>query len=900
MKYSSIFPVLIAAMTAGACSVDRLEENQESHPGEGKIVFTAEYAGVGTKTSMHDETTIWWSPGDEICVFYGESGKNRFISEETEPSQKAHFTGNIGAFTGITESGDFNYFWALYPYDAAISCDGTSVVAELSDRQTAKAGSFADNTNITLAKSSGLALSFFNVCSGFRFSVTREGIRSVTFRGNDNEDIAGTFRVSMDTKGKPTSPKIIDGSKEVTLTAPDGGTFEVGPLYYIEILPQVLTKGFTLTFYTNDSYGSRRIDRSASFERSSFNRGLNFDASVTYSAYPTNEIRYTSSDGNVVVPNNPDAFGATIISNTCENGHGVILFDGDVTVFGEQAFESCDNLKSLDIPQTVTDIKCSLNHLPNLESFSGKFASADGRFLIDNGRLLAVAGKDLTELIVPDCVSIIGKASLQNLKDVKTINIPEGVALEEGNKGNIFLRDENLERIIGPLASEDGRYLIFNDCIMGFAPADLHDIDIPQGVKTIPDEAFRYGRIFPTSGEHFGTVTIPESVTEIGRCAFWDFKADRFVFNSTVPAAAGYSWLSEDTEIFVPVGFVETYRNAEGWGDLHDMITSEGCRIYYTSTDGELVEPWDVKSYYGTDPFNVNVISNTYENNLGTIVCDGEINTIHGDTFFQCRNLKTIRLPETVSTLDGSVFRACSSLEAIYGHFSTEDNRCVIIEGKLVDFAYAGVSIYAIPEEVTALGRHCLAYTELKQIYLPETITKIGAYAISPSIMESIVIPDSVTIVEGGAFADSPNLKAFYGKNASDDGRLLIIDGSLCGFAPAGLTEYTMPEGITRIESEVFRGCGHLEKITIPSTVSTIDSYLFNNCYNLKKVIVLATVPPEGAWELLYGADQAQIFVPAASVNAYKAAENWSKYADRIFPIEDDGSTEPVSPGTDY
>lgn len=898
MKYSSIFPVLIAAMTAGACSVDRLEETQESHPGEGKIVFTAEYAGVGTKTSMHDETTIWWSPGDEICVFYGESGKNRFISEETEPSQKAHFTGNIGAFTGITESGDFNYFWALYPYDAAISCDGTSVVAELSDRQTAKAGSFADNTNITLAKSSGLALSFYNVCSGFRFSVTREGIRSVTFRGNDNEDIAGTFRVSMDTKGKPTSPEIIDGSKEVTLTAPDGGTFEVGPLYYIEILPQVLTKGFTLTFYTNDSYGSRRIDRSASFERSSFNRGLNFDASVTYSAYPTNEIRYTSSDGNVVVPHNPDAFGASIVSNTCENGHGVILFDGNVTMFGDQAFESCENLKSLDIPQTVTDIKCSLNHLPNLESFSGKFATSDGRFLVDDGRLMAVAGKDLTELIVPDCVSIIGKASLQRLKDVKTINIPEGVTLEEGTRGNVLLRDENLERITGPYASADGRYLIFNDCIMGFAPADLHDIDIPQGVKTIPDEAFRYGRIFPTSGEHFGTVTIPESVTEIGSCAFWDFKADRFVFNSTVPAAVGYSWLSEDTEIFVPVGFVETYRNAEGWGDLHDMITSEGCRIYYTSTDGEPVNPTESQ-------FNVSIKSNDYADGKGTIIFDGEITRMYGAAFNWCNTLKTVTLPETITefyrdySYTNNPFSCCDALEAIFSPWSSSDNRCLIQNGILLSFAPAGLSIYAIPEGVTKLAGYSLDIRTLNYLILPDSLTDIETYSMYCHMLTSLIIPENVVRIAPNAF-QCEKLTAFYGRYASSDGRILVVDGELCGFAPSGLTSYTLPEGIEKIGAEAFRGNEVLKEISIPSTVRFIDNYAFNYCFNLEKVTVQATTPPEGAWGLLNGADQAQIFVPAASVNAYKAAENWSKYADRIFPIEDDGSTEPVSPGTDY
>ena len=62
---------------------------------------------------------------------------------------------------------------------------------------------------------------------------------------------------------------------------------------------------------------------------------------------PSNEIWYTSSNGNVIKPysgyfnSNATAmqtFGANITSNTYENGVGVITFDGDVTTIGGSAF----------------------------------------------------------------------------------------------------------------------------------------------------------------------------------------------------------------------------------------------------------------------------------------------------------------------------------------------------------------------------------------------------------------------------------------------------------------------------------------------------------------------------------------------------------------------------------
>ena len=69
-----------------------------------------------------------------------------------------------------------------------------------------------------------------------------------------------------------------------------------------------------------------------------------------------NEIWYTSSDGNIVTPNQTNAFGgANIVSNTYENGKGVIKFDDSVTSIEFGAFGSC-SFTSIVIPNSVTSI----------------------------------------------------------------------------------------------------------------------------------------------------------------------------------------------------------------------------------------------------------------------------------------------------------------------------------------------------------------------------------------------------------------------------------------------------------------------------------------------------------------------------------------------------------------
>ena len=279
---SSAFIVLVAG-----CTVVQPDEPQAVELKEITIsAYRADEQQPESKTQRDEQDgSLWWTPGDAISLFYGSgsAGGNRFVSTAAQASKVTNFTGNIGVITGGADvSLEDTYFWGLYPYNATASCDGSSVTTTLPNEQVATPGTFANNLFPSLGRSQGLAMGFYNICGGVRFTVTKEGLKKVTLRALGGEALTGRARIGFE-NGVPKVLEITDGSDEITLTTPDGEYLEVGRYYYFITFPQPLSQGIEMKFETSTEEGTyTRQTSNLTIKRSIFGTLNNVDQNVVY------------------------------------------------------------------------------------------------------------------------------------------------------------------------------------------------------------------------------------------------------------------------------------------------------------------------------------------------------------------------------------------------------------------------------------------------------------------------------------------------------------------------------------------------------------------------------------------------------------------------------------------
>ena len=559
-------------------------------------------------------------------------------------------------------------------------------------------------------------------------------------------------------------------------------------------------------------------------------------------------IYYTTSDNRMQQPYMTSVFGSNLISNTYEDSQGKIVFDAPVTEIGNEAFNGCDRLTSITIPDGVLNIgdkafyKCE--NLINVIIQEGVTEIGSNAF----GYCYS-----LKNITIPKSVTKIGVSAFYYCYDLESIIIPENVEKIEDNTFDSCYRLRNV--VISEGVAEIGRF--------AFSGCGMTSITIPESVMRIGDSVFDFcyeltafygkyasndnrmliqnGKLLAFASKGLTDYTIPSDVTLIGSHAF---SGRRDLTNITIPGSVikigdyAFTGCSGLTDITISEGVMEIGDSTFNACSRLENITIPGSvKKIGNSAFVNCSSLTNVIISEGVVEIGDSAFSHDYY--LTSIVIPGSITKIGNNAFENCSGLTNITISDGVKEIGSGAFRACSMISI------------------------------AIPKSVTIIGSSAFSSCQyLTSVSISEGVNEIGGWAFAYcESLANIVIPESITVIGDYAFLECRNLTGI-----TIPGSVIKI-GDYAFNSCDHLTSISISEGVTEIGDGAFIRCTNLTDITIPGSITKIGISPFSECSNLKKVYCKASTPPS-LYLGMTGLDSScVIYVPSTAVSAY--TDSW-------------------------
>ncbi len=507
---------------------------------------------------------------------------------------------------------------------------------------------------------------------------------------------------------------------------------------------------------------------------------------------------------------------------------------------------------------------------------SGSAPAQSSDFEIENGALLRYHGKG-GDVIVPAGVKSIAPGAFRGCGGLTSVTIPDGVKYIWGEA---FLGCSRLTGITLPASVTAIGGGAFEGC------SGLADIALPAGLMEIGNSAFSgcgslTGITLPAGVASIGAwafagcsgitaVTIPASVTSVGGGAFdtpgmtvtvdlfarpagWD--ADwagplvtvRWKNSGSAPAQSPAA-----PKPAAPVTSAKPAPKPAVASPSSDFEIENGVLVKYRGKGGDVIVPAGVTSI-GKDAFREcdNLTSVTIPagvtsigeaafykcGSLTSVTIPGSVTSIGHYAFSNCDSLISITLPAGVTRIEESTFNCCDSLTSV-----TLPNGLRCIEERAFNDC-GSLTGLTLPAGLTEIGGSAFwGCNSLTNVTIPATVTKMGKSAFTISSTSRMTVAVDLPARPAGWDADwAWDLVTVRWKNSgsapAQSSDFEIKDGVLVKYRGEG-GKIVIPDGVTEIGDEAFRGCENLRFVRIPDGVTHIGGSAFARCKKLTRVSV--------------------------------------------------------------
>lgn len=482
------------------------------------------------------------------------------------------------------------------------------------------------------------------------------------------------------------------------------------------------------------------------------------------------------------------------------------LKKGDTLTVGNQAFGSCAVLAKIALPEGLDEIPDSMFFLC----------------------------QTLEEIVIPSTVKSIGNQAFYGCSKLETLTFsatPEGqtpvelVILDAPSGSSNYTKSPfygctSLKHVVLPeRLTVIGRFA-FGGLVSGMYGetyvTTIESISLPSTLKEIHEYAFQNAR-------NLKSVTFAPGTTFADACDGKTFSIGTMAFYYCTSLTSIVLPTSADPETTYSIG-----NNAFAWSGLTEIVIPKAVGMLGNNVFNRCTSLATVTFEAGANPecgtslFSYTAIS-------GVTLPEG-LDTISNYMFQGCGNLTSVTIPTTVKTIGLSAFDSCKSLAKIT--FATYEK-----DGKYYS-------------NVNSIGNNAFSKTAITSFTFP-TLEGTNTLKIGDSIFSSCMKLQTVGLSKsvaeiGNAFANCYSISNFTVEDgnmnfSSRPGSPILynLNGTaykyICGQLPAG--EYVIPEGVTSIGDNVFKGQLGITKIVIPRTMQTIGDNAFEGCVLLETVI---------------------------------------------------------------
>ncbi|MBR5157874.1 MAG: leucine-rich repeat domain-containing protein [Clostridia bacterium] len=433
-----------------------------------------------------------------------------------------------------------------------------------------------------------------------------------------------------------------------------------------------------------------------------------------------------------------------------------VVVPNGVTTISAYAFYNCDTITSVTIPKSVTSID-----MHAFQNCTGLTSITIPDSVTSIGYCAFGGCTGLTSITIPDSVTTIGSGAFSSTGYAKNADNWENDALYIGKhltsvKGTID----------GDYVVKEGTYTIAD---LAFANRKITGVTIPESVKFIGAEAFRYCSALKS-------VVIGNGVTSIGDYAF-----------------ANCTGLTSVT-MGINVKYI-------------------GNQAFYCCTALARVNITDLISWLNIDFETIELLGyaqKLYLNGslLTNLVIPAGVTAVGGGSFYNCKDLTSVTIPDSVKSIGSSAFRNCSGLTSV-----TIPDGVKSIGHSAFD-SCSGIKSITIPNSVTSIGDNAFySCTGLTSVTLSNSLTSIGKSVFSScSGIKSIAIPDHVTSIGEYAFSDCTSLTSVV------VGKSVKSISNKAFFRCTGLAKVTMPRSVESISSNAFEQSASFTMYGCPGT----------------------------------------------------------------------------------